>query len=75
MLLFPIPANSKLSVEFSNLIESLSIFSINGTHLQVFNHLHKSKFELDVSELSSGMYFITASSKNKIYRGKFLVER
>jgi len=72
--IYPNPAPRQVILNFPSLVESFSLYSINGKLLRLFNHVHQSKFDLDVSDLSSGMYFITASSGNKIYRGKILVE-
>lgn len=70
---YPNPVDKNASLNFQSPIESLTLFSTDGKLLQQLNHLHQSKLDLDVSALSSGMYFIEASSNNKIYRGKILV--
>lgn len=70
---FPNPAGKNISLSFSSAVNNLCLYSTSGKLLQEFNGLHKSKFDLDVSNLSSGIYFISAASGNKIYRGKILV--
>lgn len=73
--LFPIPADSKLSVEVPSPIESITFFSVSGNVSKMFNNLQGSIFELDISDLANGMYLVSAFSNDNIYRGKLLVER
>ncbi|HUM46257.1 MAG TPA: T9SS type A sorting domain-containing protein [Chitinophagales bacterium] len=70
---FPNPSGKNIALSFSSAVNNICLFSTSGKLLQEFGGFHKSKFDLDVSNLSSGMYFISATSGDNTYRGKILV--
>lgn len=82
ILIYPNPANEFMSIEFDGMIQSkieIEIFDLNGRkiqHLQSqFSTLNQStdKIVIDVSSLTSGLYFLRLSSLNEMKTIKFEV--
>lgn len=69
---FPNPAKNTLSLQTSETIEKLEIYSIAGNLVLLKIN---PDLQLDVSSLKNGLYFIHAQSMNKKYTSKFFVAR
>ncbi|WP_425075741.1 T9SS type A sorting domain-containing protein [Psychroserpens sp. S379A] len=68
---FPNPTNSKLTIQSNVDIHDISIVDINGRILKTFDNLEASQnVNLDVENLSNGIYFlkIQADSKGQVIR-------
>jgi hypothetical protein len=62
---YPNPANNVISIESSEMIKSIRIYNVAGA--QVLNYTPSSKLsELNISELSSGIYYMSANYGDKI---------
>ena len=59
--LFPNPAKSKLKITSGQTIDQLTIIDINGRVLNEIK-LSNSEYNLDVSSLTKGVYFIEIQS-------------
>lgn len=71
LLLFPNPTDAYLTVEFeNNNIDYIEIFNHSGKRLYS-QKANSNKLELDVSNFSSGFYFLRV---NKRYSKKFVVD-
>ncbi|AUC81236.1 T9SS type A sorting domain-containing protein [Lacinutrix sp. Bg11-31] len=70
-LIFPNPANNILNIEGETVIESVTIYDINGRLLNTITSKSK-KAKLDVSNLSQGLYFLEITSGNKKESLKFI---
>jgi len=80
--LFPNPANKILSISlpFSSLKESsltLKVSDVNGKELINRNMVSSLNISMDVSDLSSGIYFLVLSDNNNkiIGKSKFCIQR
>jgi hypothetical protein len=70
---FPVPANDFLKIKNINNIEIKSISLINTTG-QVIKRFGSAKTQLDVSEISSGIYFLKISYKDGAVIEKVIIE-
>ena len=71
---YPNPADKLIKIEFglNHNISEISIYGISGTKINEFSISDKN-ISIDVSNLPTGIYFISAKDNNgRIYRGKFV---
>lgn len=75
---FPLPANNVLTVDFSSMANNTStlieIMSIDGRKLISNNIQNSSSIEINVSDLSSGVYLLKITSNNKVGMKKIIVK-
>ena len=66
--IYPNPTNAFITLQVNNSsnIDSVSIIDLNGRILQVYTNIEfvESKKQLNVSQLSSGFYFMSITGKN-----------
>ena len=75
--LSPNPSSNTLNINFENQthLASIQISDITGRVLQSFNIQNStSNISINVSSLSSGMYFLRITSSNKTETKKFIKE-
>ncbi|MEA3443991.1 MAG: T9SS type A sorting domain-containing protein [Bacteroidota bacterium] len=72
----PNPANNILIIENKNNFSytSLSVYNSNGQVVKTANYFALSTYELDISELDKGIYFININSMNSMQQVKFIKE-
>ncbi len=71
--IYPNPAKDNLNIVSSAIIETYSIYNVMGVEL-IRNRLGSNKGSIDISNLSSGVYFLeTMDSNNRLKRDKFIV--
>ncbi len=74
---FPNPASSQINFQFvgdlSNGEKTIIIFDALSKKVMELNTIQAELNSIDVSHLSSGIYFYIIESGNKIYQGKFSV--
>ena len=70
LVVFPNPVNQVLYIEHSKPVNKIEIVDLSGRILNVI----AGNNSIDVSGLSSGIYFINVSSDNSLYRRKFVKE-
>ncbi|WP_431135594.1 DUF7619 domain-containing protein [Psychroserpens mesophilus] len=64
-LVFPNPANSKLTIQSKVGISEISIIDINGRRLKTIDNLDLSQdITLDIESLSNGIYFLNIQAEN-----------
>ncbi|MBL7895432.1 MAG: T9SS type A sorting domain-containing protein [Bacteroidia bacterium] len=68
--LSPNPAHSKIVINASDKIESVEVYDISGKLIST----HSNTNEIDVSELTQGMYFLRMNFGNEIVTKKFIKE-
>ncbi len=56
--IYPNPSQSKITVNTDQQITELALYTINLTKVKDYTPNHKSSQEIDISNLSSGVYFI-----------------
>lgn len=56
-MLYPNPANARLTINSGNLVESIVIMDVMGQSVYTFG-FNSSKVQMDISQLASGIYFI-----------------
>lgn len=61
---FPVPTKNEIFIENNSTIDTIEITSILGQRI-VSKTIYNTKANIDLSELISGIYFITVSSKGK----------
>ncbi|MBN8692144.1 MAG: T9SS type A sorting domain-containing protein [Bacteroidetes bacterium] len=74
---YPNPAASKLFVEMKNELSSeieLNLRNIDGRKIKSLRLTNK-KQEIDLSEISSGIYFVEIGSEKSIIRKKLIISR
>lgn len=68
--IFPQPASEKVFLNYYNIVEYIEIFTVFGS-LSAKYQINSKYAELDISELSQGIYFIKVYSGNHTLTGKF----
>lgn len=68
--LSPNPAHSKIVINANEKIDSLEVYDISGKLIST----HSNTNEIDVSELTQGMYFLRMNLGNEIVTKKFIKE-
>jgi photosystem II stability/assembly factor-like uncharacterized protein len=71
--LFPNPATNHLNISLSKNIEIQNISIINGIGETIMN-MDGFYQSIDVSTLSSGIYFVQLIAENRLYSKKFLIQ-
>jgi len=77
--IYPHPAGNSVYIKFDQEVESASISLFNFQGKMVIdkvqmNSSHKNSSEIDLSMISSGMYFVEISISEKIFRTKLVKE-
>ena len=70
LLLYPNPASNQIQLETEGLIKSVLVADVNGKAVEV----NRSNKVIDISNLSSGLYFIQVETENGVFREKFVKE-
>jgi hypothetical protein len=68
ILVYPNPANNKISIR-ANQIKGIKLFDVLGNEI-----LNTKENEIDVSILSSGVYFVQVSTRGNNYTQKIVVQ-
>ncbi len=73
IIVYPNPANSKITIELNALLDdnTISIINLNGQEL-IKKQISITKFEIDINKLPCGIYFVKVKSKNGIEAAKFV---
>lgn len=77
VLIYPSPAQNEIFIDFSspeNKIENICIYNIMGLQVKNISILNivSSKATINISDLSDGVYYLTAQSGKKICKGEFI---
>ncbi|MGV6861914.1 MAG: LamG-like jellyroll fold domain-containing protein [Putridiphycobacter sp.] len=66
--IYPNPANSILNIEFSGTVENsqILIFDLSGKIVKSFNSFSGDKFQIEVSDLMEGVYYIQVINNNTV---------
>lgn len=76
IVVYPSPASNELTIEFGALEErsDLRVMNVKGEIMDEFAVAETGRFTIDVSNYSSGIYFILFSSKSETRQLKFIKE-
>jgi hypothetical protein len=69
--IYPNPAESEVNFRFNQKPSEFKIYNIHGQSIFVNQNINK-LINLNISELSNGIYFYIATFDNKITKGKFI---
>ena len=74
--IYPNPATSNITISLSDdkTIQKVEVYSILGDKIITQNGLNTSKINVDVSNLSAGIYFIKAKADHKILSKKLIIK-
>ena len=72
LYLVPNPAENKLSIQSSLSIKKYQIFDITGKFIVEKSNLDSTNFEIDITELPLGTYFISLNADNSTKKIKFI---
>ncbi|MEE9350563.1 MAG: T9SS type A sorting domain-containing protein [Flavobacteriaceae bacterium] len=74
--IFPNPVKNNLTVQFDTLQQDLniSIYNVNGQEVYQKQNIISGSLDINVSQLSSGVYFINVMSDDKVSTQKFVKE-
>lgn len=79
LYIYPNPSTGKFNFTLNaELGDELKVIDINGDVVfktNIFKSFNNELFELDLSELNSGVYFIELNTKNKINSDKIIIQR
>lgn len=74
---YPNPARGKLTIEYDSPVEAaifVELMDVNGTLIKRLNfNSNENKFMVDLSENSSGIYFLKTISQNRVFVNKIVV--
>lgn len=70
LTVYPNPANDILNISFDGNIQSIRIFSLEGKEVKI-HEMNESERNLDISQLTSGIYFLAVLSEGEWYPMKF----
>ena len=71
--MFPNPANANISIKNnSEEVLNCNIYDVNGQNVFSFE-LGAPQLQIDISSLSSGLYFLQAKGKHKVFHSKLMV--
>ncbi|RLD62119.1 MAG: hypothetical protein DRI95_13445, partial [Bacteroidetes bacterium] len=68
--IYPNPTKGKISIKL-NEIQSVDIMSLQGKIIKSKTNIHKGS-EIDLSNLTNGIYFLRIKAENKVYYSKVL---
>jgi hypothetical protein len=74
ILIYPNPAHDKLTIENDNFIIPIDFNIMNSNGKIIYNSVLNNENIIDLSQFSSGMYFIRFSEKGSYYILKFIKE-
>ena len=72
--IYPNPANNVLNLSVKNglTVNEISIVDINGRTVKTINNAFNSEVEINVSDLTSGVYFLNVATENGVAKSKFV---
>lgn len=73
MRFYPNPAANMLYIDFSESIQSLSIYSINGQLMYENKTIADKQLQVDVSDYNSGLYTVQVYRNGEMVSGKLVV--
>jgi uncharacterized delta-60 repeat protein len=72
IIIYPNPASSELNIDVKGeRIETIKVVSING---QTMTNVEFTNNKINISKLSSNIYFVEARTMNNVYRTRFIKE-
>ena len=76
LTIYPNPASTKVTLVWntSQNIEQVSVKTVNGHTIKTFTKLSGKTQELDLSGLSSGVYFLSIESQKENYQRKVIIK-
>lgn len=72
--LYPVPVKTNLNIDSSTIIKSASIFNILGNNILSISP-NKKAFEVNMSELKSGIYFLILQTVENKYISKKILKK
>ena len=72
VILFPNPAESTLRINTNEIVSEVQIFSVQGSLIEGKIFTPTNQIELDVSDLSPGIYILKVSSENSSSQTRFV---
>jgi len=69
LTLFPNPAYSRINISFTNVIDRIEVFSMEGIKVKELKNLNT---HMDVSDLRDGIYIIQITSGSQVIQKRFL---
>lgn len=72
VIVYPNPASNKLFIDCNSSIDLIKIYDINGRVLNEIIDINKNQIQIDIDNLSSGLYFLEVNSDGKKDVVKFM---
>ena len=72
---YPNPASSKVFVELDQPLDQIQLFQINGTLIRQIESPQPGRLQIDVSNLSGGLYILRFQQGNRVWSKKLVVGR
>jgi len=72
LLVYPNPANNVLNISHSLIIDKVTLYNMLGQEV-IVSKLHSSQIELNLSDLTTGVYTIKINSEKKIFTRRIVV--
>lgn len=72
--IYPNPARNYLKIQFPDIreIHSVQLYSVTGQCLYEHRGIFSETFEIDIQNLSPGIYFINIGTEGNVYKSKFV---
>ncbi|MFT5513371.1 MAG: hypothetical protein ACI8SE_001778 [Bacteroidia bacterium] len=73
--IYPIPASAYLSVESSDILESVRLFSTSGALIHSIQNIHSLTAEIDINDYDSGIYYLSLKTINGTNLEKVIIAK
>ena len=73
--IYPNPTSKILNIEMSNTIENITLYDLTGEVVLIINENNiNSKYELDLTNFSKGIYLVQIKSNNEVFKQRIILQ-
>ena len=73
--IYPNPTSKILNIEISNKIENITLYDLTGEAVLTINENNiNSKYELDLTNFSKGIYLVQIKSNNEVFKQRIILQ-
>ena len=73
--IYPNPTSKILNIEMSNAIKNITLYDLTGEAVLIINENNiNSKYELDLTNFSKGIYLVQIESNNEVFKQRIILQ-
>ena len=74
---YPVPATTNMTVTLNGngMIETLQLFTDHGAMVYFVNNIQDNRFEIDVTEFSTGTYFLRVKTSQGVTTKRVIIHK